>query len=82
MKIGTKVRNEKVRPNDIATVESSKLVLVKYKDGREEPRTSYTAKYEDGSGFIFYGSQIGNVIKIVEEFNGQMVMNLEKEKDK
>ena len=75
MKIGDKVRSTKVRPNDVATITKSNVVLNnKNKNDviKKEIRSSYEAEYEDGSKLIFYGFNIGKTIFKVEEDYGQM----------
>lgn len=75
MKIGDKVRSTKVRPNDVATITKSNVVLNnKHKNDvvKKEIRSSYEAEYDDGSKLIFYGFNIGQNIFKVEEDYGQM----------
>lgn len=75
MKIGDTVRSTKVRPNDVATITKSNVVLNnKNKNDvvKKEIRSSYEAEYEDGSKLIFYGFNIGKTIFKVEDDYGQM----------
>ena len=75
MKIGDKVRSTKVRPNDVATITKSNVILNnKNKNDivKKEIRSSYEAEYEDGSKLIFYGFDINRTIFKVEDDYGQM----------
>lgn len=75
MKIGDKVRSTKIRPNDVATITKSNVVLNDKRKGdavKKEIRSSYEAKYEDGSTLIFYGFDINRSIIKVEDDCGQI----------
>lgn len=72
MKVGDVVYSTKTRPNVYATIESAHVKNVKNKKGKVECRTTYKAKYEDGSTLTFYGFDINRSIFKVEEDDGQI----------
>lgn len=57
MKVGDLVFSSKVRPDDIA-----KIIKVDLHKTPTYTRTVYTAKFDDGSTFIFYGSQVNKSV--------------------
>lgn len=71
MKVGDVVYSTKIRPNVTATVIKADVVVKDKIDDKKQVRTSYIARYDDGSELRFYGCQINHSVFKVED-NGQM----------
>ena len=75
MKVGEQVISTKVRPGEPATITHADMVA-KWRDNngvkKKEIRTTYRAKYPDGSELTFYGFNIGKSIFKFEKSDGQM----------
>lgn len=68
MKVGDYVKSTKIRPE-----ESAKVVKAKIYKRPNYTKTEYVARFDDGSEFIFYGSQVNkSVFKDMTERDGQM----------
>ena len=77
MKVGDKVRSTKVRPKETATIVKADINI---REGDElkpkkEIRSTYTAKFDDGSSLIFYGFDIGRSVFKVEDDDGQITLD-------
>lgn len=77
MKIGDEIFSTKVRPNDVATITKTDVVI-KWKETKtgkkKETRTKYVAKYLDGSEMTFYGFNINKSIFKFERPSGQITL--------
>lgn len=76
MKIGDNIFSTKIRPNDIAIITH---VDVEVKDRvnkngikKRETRSTYKAKYSDGSEITFYGFNINKSIFLYMKPDGQL----------
>lgn len=70
MKIGDKVRSKKVRHDETATITYVSIIKM-----GKKCRTTYNARFDDGSELTFYGFDIGKTVFKVEECDGQMCLD-------
>ena len=71
MKVGDRIFSKKVRPSDVAIIVKMDAVI-KERSGKKEVRTTYVAKYDDGSEITFYGFNINKTIFKYEGPDGQL----------
>lgn len=75
MKVGDKVRSTKVRPTEVATISKAEIKICDDGCGKKGTRSTYTAKFDDGSSLIFYGFDIGRSVFKVEDNDGQITLD-------
>lgn len=77
MKVGDKVRSTKVRPTEVATIVKADINIREGDESKpkKEIRSTYTAKFDDGSSLIFYGFDIGRSVFKVEDNDGQITLD-------
>lgn len=76
MKVGDVIFSTKVRPEERATIVKADVEIKERvnKKGmrKKETRTTYRAKYPDGSEITFYGFQINKSVFKAPESDGQL----------
>lgn len=77
MKVGDKVRSTKVRPKEIAVIVKADINVRRdvTRKRKDDIRSTYTAKFDDGSSLIFYGFDVNKTVFKVEDKNGQMTLD-------